>query len=404
MYILRNCRFVPELTEGYTEMFGDILVDGSLIAAVEPEGYTFGAGIKEYDMHHKTVMPGMFDIHTHVNETGKGNYNDVNRDEYQTALDTLKNVQDCLYAGFTTLRDAGGEPYVCLRVKQAIESGKVDGPNLIVCGRLMSPTEPGNHSNNFVRKTIHEVDAVSDIRRAVREEIRDGADYIKYVVSGAISLPGSVPGAPICTYEEIEAVVKEAAFKGRYVGAHAHDAESVKMCLKAGVKTIEHASELDEECIEILKRRESYIVPTLSNAGMKSEAAKDLPEYARFMAGKGSEFYQKSVESMKRAYEAGLIMGLGTDQGMPNLFHGKNAKELVYRKQMTGLPEVELLKHATINSAIIVGLADKLGSIKVGKVADIIAVDGDPVQDIHCLTDRIAMVIKSGKMVKNTDW
>lgn len=401
MYILRNCRLIKELTEGFDGEYGDIMIDGGYISAVEKVGYDFENKVKEYDLKGMTVMPGMFDIHTHINETGKGNFNDVNRDSYQTAIDTVKNVQDCLYSGFTTLRDSGGEPYVCLRVKEAIEEGKINGPNLIVCGRLMSPTEPGNAGNSFVKRTIHEVDSIQGIRKAVREEIRDGADYIKYVASGAISLKGSNPGTPICTYEEVETVVREAAFKGRYVAAHCHDTESILMCLKAGVKTIEHASDLDDECIKLLKEKNAYVVPTLSNAGMKKNKEKDLPEYARFMMEKGSDFHAKAIASIKKGLAAGLIMGLGTDQGMPNLFHGENAMELVYRKELAGLDEIEILKEATINSAIIVGLDSELGTIKAGKRADIIAVNGDPTHEIECMINDVVIVIKSGKMIKN---
>lgn len=227
MYVLRNCNLIAQLTEGFEGQMADILIDGDKICDIQNPGYNYGEHVKEYDLQGKTLMPGLYDLHTHVAATGFGDMVDGARDKYRTTLDVIQNVQASLKAGFTTLRDSGAESFVCARVRDAIEEGRIVGPNLTVCGHLMSPTEPSNNANEYSIRTIHEVDGFDSIRKGVRDEIRDGADYIKYVASGAISLKGSNPFVPIAHFEEIKTLVEEAAFKGRYVAAHVHGAESI---------------------------------------------------------------------------------------------------------------------------------------------------------------------------------
>lgn len=398
MYVLRNCKLIPELTEGYASDYGDVLVLDDKIEQIMPCGHDFGS-VKEIDLNGKTLMPGLYDLHTHVSYSGFGDMHDGGRDAYQVTVDTIKHVQRCLRAGFTTLRDSGGQPFVCARVKEAIDKGEIEGPNMTVCGRLMSPTELGNNANPFVESTIHEVDTLDSIRKGVREEIRDGADYIKYVASGAISLKGSDPFVPIATEEEIRTLVKEAAFKGRYVAAHVHGTESIKQCIRAGVKTLEHASCLDDECIEMLKEKTSYIIGTVELYGSMLGGA-EVPEYAKNLGSPAAnKVRDDAIKWLKIADEAGLIIGFGTDSGMVNLFHGENAKGIVYYVKLCGLKETQALKHATIDSAEILGEKDKRGSVKAGKIADLIVVDGDPTQDIDRIADGVVMVIKSGKIV-----
>ena len=403
MYVLRNCHLIKELTEGFCGNEADVLIDDGVIAAIEPCGKKFPCA-KEYDLSGKTLMPGMYDLHTHIQYTGYGDMHDGGRNEYQITLDAIKHSQACLMAGFTTLRDSGGIPNLNAHVREYFDEDLITGPNLSVCGMLMSPTEPGNKVNLWASRTVHEVDTAETIRIGVREEVRNGADYIKYVASGSISMKGSDPKRPISTFEEIKTLVDEARFKGRYVGAHCHDNNSIVRCLKAGVYTIEHASVLDEECIKLLREEKAYIIPTLLGASMIRDSKESMPAYAAyFQRSAADEIRTASFVSYQRGYDEGLIMGLGTDMGMPGQYHGDNAKELIYRKRYSNVPAVEILKEATINSAIIMKEQDKRGSVKAGKIADLIAVDGDPVQDISCMYGKVDMVIKAGKVVKNKE-
>ncbi len=403
MIVLRNCHLIPEFTEEYSGNMADVLIENGVIARIEPCGYAFDAAVS-YDLGGKTLMPGMYDLHTHIQYTGYGDMHDGGRDDYQITLDAIKHAQACLYAGFTTLRDSGGIPHLNSHIKEYFEEGHITGPNLIVCGMLMSPTELGNKVNTWASRTVHEVDTAETIRIGVRQEVRNGADYIKYVASGSISMKGSDPKRPISTFEEIRTLVEEAAFKGRYVGAHCHDSSSIARCIKAGVYTIEHASVLDDECIQLLKQQTSFIIPTLLGASMIREAKGTMPAYAAyFKRSAADEIRAASFTSYQRGYEEGLLMGLGTDMGMPNQFHGDNAKELIYRKKYSDVPAIEILKEATINSATILKEQDRRGTVKVGKIADLIVVDGNPVEDISCMYGKIDMVIKAGKIVKNKE-
>lgn len=401
MYVLRNCRLVPELTEDYDSEYADIVIEGQRIADIVMPGKVGGSIERVYDAEGCTVMPGMFDLHTHISYTGFGDLHDGGRSEYKMLLDTIRHVTDCLNAGFTTLRDSGGRPGLCASVRDAIDEGNLIGPDIKVCGRLMSPTELGNKANKWADETIHEIDSFDSIRKGVREEVRDGADYIKYVASGAVTLKGSNPKIPIATCEEVKKVVEEAAFKGRYVAAHCHDTDSILLCLKAGVYTIEHASLLDDACMKILKEGRQFIIPTISCTGAKLASSDGKPAYASYMANDtAKQILEGAVKSMVRASEAGLIVGLGTDTGMPNIFHGKNAMELVYRKNLGGLADLEVLKQATVYSAIISGEQEEKGTVKAGKLADLVVSAGQPDKDVSCLLDKIKMVIKRGRVVR----
>ena len=403
MLVLKNCHLIPDLTEGFDGDKADVLIQDGVIGARAPCGTDFGP-CPQYDLKGRTLMPGMYDLHTHIQYTGYGDMHDGGRDEYQITLDAVKHAQACLMAGFTTLRDSGGIPNLNTHVKEYFDQGVLTGPNLIVCGMLLSPTEPGNKVNLWASRTVHEVDTPETIRIGVREEVRNGADYIKYVASGSISMKGSDPKRPISTFEEIKTLVDEAAFKGRYVGAHCHDNGSILRCLKAGVYTIEHASVLDDACIQLLKEGKSFIIPTLLGASQLRDQKEAMPAYAAYFGRSAAEeIREASFVSYQRAYDEGLLMGLGTDMGMPNQFHGENAKELLYRKKYSNVPAIEILKEATINSATILREQDRRGTVKAGKIADLIVIDGDPVQDITCMYGKVDMVLKSGVIVKNKE-
>lgn len=396
MLVLKNCNLVTELVEGYKERTGDIHVDGERISGIYPCGSEIPAGSEVMDMSGKYVMPGFFDLHIHFTLSGGDTLVDNMKSPVQQALDAAQFAKDTLMAGFTTVRDVGSSYNVAVDLRNAIDAGKLTGPNIIASGKILTPTESGNE---FFKGLYVEADSKDEIWKAVRGEMKAGADFIKIMGTGAVMNPGGQPGQPIYTLEELKHVVEAAKFKNTYVATHCHGTVSIKNSVKAGVRTIEHGSILDDEAIDMLKgNTESYIVPTLS---IIRGLVKSVPESSTFMVEK-AKFVERSVKvGIRKAYEAGLVLGFGTDQGGTPLFHGDNADEFLHRKEFWDMDEVDILKQATINSAILAKREADYGTIKVGKIADLVATGGDPIKDISVTKTNLTTVIKSGVVVKS---
>ena len=278
-------------------------------------------------------------------------------------------------AGFTTLRDVGSYFNVAVELRDAINAGKIVGPNIIASGKIVTPTENGN---DFFAGLYNEADGPDEIRKAVREEMKNGADFIKIMGTGA--------------------VVEAAKFKDTYVATHCHGTRAIKNSILAGVHTIEHASILDDEAIEMLKGNENtYIIPTLN---IISGLVESVPESSTFMMAKAKRILECIKVGIRKAYDAGLLLGFGTDQGATPLKHGENGDEFALRKEFWDMKEIDIIKQATINSAIIAGRDKDYGTIKAGKVADIVGVEGNPLEDISRLRNHVEVVVKSGSVVK----
>ncbi|MGL5695135.1 MAG: amidohydrolase family protein [Peptostreptococcaceae bacterium] len=396
MILLKNCKLIKELVEGYDKEFANILITGDKIAKISEceldiEGIE---DIKIIDMENKIVMPGLFDIHVHLTLSGGDTLIDNAKTPVQKTLDAVKFAKDTLKAGFTTIRDVGSTDNVAIELRDAINNNKIVGPNIIASGRILTPTESGN---DFFEGLYIEVDNKDEAFKAVRTEMKNGADYIKIMASGAVMNPGGVPGQPIYTQREMENIVEAAKLKNTYVAAHCHGTESIKSAIKAGVKTIEHASMLDDECIEMLKEENSYIVVTLS---IINGLVESVPESSEFMKDKAKYIKEALKEGISKAYKEGLKIGFATDQGGTPLVHGTNADEFIYRREFFDMKEIDILKQATIDSAKILGVDENYGSIKEGKIADLVIVNGDPLKDISVMKNKIIGVIKSGKYVR----
>ena len=392
--ILRNCKLLSDLVEGYDNINADLVISGGQITEICPCGEHSEMGHDELDIQGKTVLPGFIDMHVHLTLSAGDTLVDSGKSPVQLALDGYKFALDSLRGGFTTLRDVGASSKVVIGIRDRINSGGLVGPNIYASGRIVSPTENGN---DFFKGMYLEADSPGEMSGAVRKVMKDGADFIKLMGTGAIMNPGGEPGQSICFEDEFQAIVKAAKFKDTYVAVHCHGTDAIKTAIKAGCRTIEHASLMDDESIELLKQSESYIVPTLSAV---TGLITNLPESSAHMKPKAEAVLKQTVEGVTKAYNNKLKMGFGTDQGITGLFHGENGLEFELRKNLIQMDNLEIIKQATIYSAEIMGIDHMLGSIKVGKVADLVVIDGDPLSDISVLRNGIHTVIKSGEVVK----
>ena len=391
MLILKNCRLIPELTEGFEGSAADLVIDGEIIEGTYPPGKAPAVeNCEVLDVKDMTVLPGFFDLHAHLPVVSQDwNYLMlIPQNEY--VLNSARYAKKYLELGFTTIRDCGNDFYASVAVRDYINNGTLTGCRVITSGKILTPTTRGNSSFGSLYK---EVDSPADMLRVCRQETEQGVDFIKYMCTGAVLNLGGVPGMMVTTPAELRAVVDAAETLGTYVAAHCHGTQGIKEAVKAGVKTIEHASYMDEESAELMLKYGTFgTVPTLA---MPYTLAKDysgatLPEFV----AKSSDAIRHMVDSMKLAAQAGVTVGFGTDLDLENASKYPGI-EFEARAEY-GLDNLTILRQATIESAKIVKLDDKLGTIKAGKLADLVVIDGKPDEDITAMKQYPAHVFKAG--------
>lgn len=390
--LLKNCQLIDELTQE-RRTYGDVLIKDGLIIQIADEIIAEN-DVKTLDLQGKFLVPGFIDLHIHLTLSGNDVLYDNFKSDYYMTMMSYKFTLDTLKAGFTTVRDVGSNMALVNSVRDAINDDLLVGPTIISSGKILSPSENGNE---YFAKMYQECDGEYEAISAVRKELKDGADFIKIMASGAIMNPGGEPGSPILSDAEVKAIVDTAAIKNKYVAAHAHSSQAIKQCITYGVRTIEHASLIDEEAIAMLENNETtYIVPTITAfAGMINA---DTGE-ASFISEKLNKFMDQFLSCLKNAYQKNVFMGFGTDQGVSAAYHGLNGDEFVYRKEVIGMNDLDILLQATKHSAIIAQIDDKVGTIEVGKVADLVVLDGDPSKDISVCKNNLCNVIKNGVCV-----
>ena len=383
-----------------------ITVSGNVISDVQ-KGYVVAAtGDKIIDLKTKTVMPGLMDMHVHVEEeTGPSHYIErFTKNEADIAFKAIGLVEKDLMAGFTTLRDLGGTG-VNISLRNAINSGLVKGPRIYSAGKAIATT--GGHAdptNNFNENIMGDpgpaegvVNGVADCAKAVRMRYKQGADLIKITATGGVlSMAKDGSGAQF-TEEEIRAIVTTAKDYGFKVAAHAHGAEGMKRAVLAGVSSIEHGTYMTAEIMELMKQRGTYLVPTIIAGKSSADSAKISGYYPEIVRAKALVVGNYIQATFAKAYKAGVKIAFGTDAGV--YAHGKNWMEFIYMTE-GGMPILECIKAATVNAADLLGVSNILGSIEKGKYADIIAVDGDPVKDVQVM-GRVKFVMKNGVVYKN---
>lgn len=383
-----------------------IITEGNKIIEVM-KGYSpAGKTDKIIDLKSKTVMPGLMDTHVHMEgETKKGAVADrFTMNPPDIAFESVQYAKTTLMAGFTTVRDLGGSG-VNISMRNAVNKGWIVGPRIYTAGKAIGTT--GGHADptNGYRKNLMgdpgPVDGVingpDEARKAVRQRYKGGADLIKITATaGVLSQAKDASGAQF-TDEELKAIVETAKDYGFKVAAHAHGAEGMKRAIRAGVTSIEHGTYMDDEAIELFKKYGAWYVPTIIAGKSVADSAKTPGYYSALVTPKALEIGPKIQTTFAKAYKAGVKIAFGTDAGV--YAHGKNWKEFVYMTE-AGMPVLEAIKSATVSASELLGISDQLGSIEKGKLADIIAVDGDPVRDIQSM-GRVKFVMKNGVVYKN---
>ena len=377
----------------------DILVRADRIAQVGPK-LAVPAGAREIDLRNATVLPGFIDVHTHLADSGHAGYESLGVSVSRMALHGVKNARLTLRAGFTTVRNVGAEGYSDVALRDAINDGDVVGPRMQVSGPPLG-ISGGHCDNNLLPFDFHYsaagvADGVPAVMEKVRETIKYGADVIKFCASGGVFSKGDNPLLEQYSPEEMVALIAEAHRLGRKVATHAHATIAIKDAVRAGVDSIEHGIFLDDEGIALMKEHGTYLVPTSFPLFWFEE---NLPKLNMppWVVEKAAIIIPAAKKNMTRAFRAGVKVALGTDAGVYP--HGLNGGEFWSMVQL-GMSPVQALQAGTVNAADLMGWSDRIGAIAPGKLADIVAVRGNPLEDVTIL-QHVSFVMKDGAVYKD---
>jgi imidazolonepropionase-like amidohydrolase len=360
---------------------------------------------KVIDLKNKTVMPGLIDMHVHIEgESNPRAYMDrFTKNEADVAFGSLKFAKKTLMAGFTTVRDLGGSG-VNISLRDAIARGEVKGPRIYTVGKAIGTT--GGHADptNGFRKELRGdpgpkegvINSVDDAKKAVRQRYKDGADNIKITATGGVLSMAKNGQNPQFTLEEIEAICATAKDYGMIIAAHAHGDEGMRRAVLGGVTTIEHGTLMSEATMDLMIEKGTYYVPTITAGKKVVENAKKPGYFPAVIVPKALEIGPKIQETFGKAYKKGVKIAFGTDAGVFN--HGENGEEFGYMVE-AGMSEMESIQSATLTNASILGMANQLGQIEAGFIADIVATDEDPTQNINTM-EQVSFVMKEGKIYK----
>ena len=404
--VLRAARMIDG-NGGATVRNAVIVVTGDRIVAAGASGsVTIPADAQVIDLGDVTLLPGFIDAHTHITGRTLGDpLSDIAVvKDYASygAIIGVANALKTLMAGFTTIRVVGSPNFDDMALRQAITDGRVPGPRMQNAGHLIGITG-GHCDQNGFRPGLIELgpkDGIAngpeEVRAAVRYQVKSGADVIKMCATGGVLSEGDAVGATQYTYEEMKAGVDEATKLGRKVAAHAHGTEGIKIAVRAGVSSIEHGSFLDEEGATMMAQRGTFLVPTL----MAGETVEGFAKTG-VLKGLRAEKALAAATAMRNAIHIAVAhhipIALGTDAGV--IAHGTNAHEFVLMVEWGGMTPMASLMAGTMGGAKLLGWDSKVGSIAAGKFADIVAVPGDPLQDIHA-TEHVNFVMKGGVIYK----
>ncbi len=381
-----------------------ILIENGRITAVG-SGLAIPSGAVVFDLSRSTVLPGLIDCHTHLVDTADqvDPLDELKKTAPRKAYESVPNGRKTLEAGFTTVRDVGTyRALVDVEMRDAIARSDLVGPRMYVAGAYVTISGGAGAVTGFAPDVtlpwdlrFGQANSPDEVRRRVRELVSQRVDHIKVLATGAVLTHNSNPGAEEFTPEELRAAVDEARKFGLKVAAHAHGTEGIKNAVRAGVASIEHGTFLDDEGIALMKEHGTYLVGDLYDGDyIQGEAARrGMP---KAFLEKNARLVHVQRENFRKAVQAGVKIAYGTDSAVYP--HGDNARDFAFYVRF-GLTPMQAIQSATIHAADLIGIADKVGSIQPGKWADIIAVPGDPLQDITLL-ERISFVMKEGKVYK----
>lgn len=392
MSLLLRCPRIVDGVGGTLTQHG-VLIEGERIARVAPLAEFDGYSGDALTLDNTTLLPGLIDCHVHLCFGAEPNPGEATDKMHAGAIAVraLANAQTTLHGGITAIRDCGGKEHLEFAARDVCNRGQFQGPTIRAAGRMICMT--GGHGNRFGRIA----DGIDDVVKAVREQVHAGSDFVKIMATGGVMTPGVDPEDAHYSAEEMAAGIAEGHRFHKPCASHAQGTEGILNAVRGGIDSIEHGIFMSEKCVEEMLERRTYLVPTLSALkNILAASDKGIPEYVLEKAARVSEFHQSSI---KMFYEAGGRIAMGTDAGTPFNHHGENAQELRYMVDI-GISPMDAIRFSTANAADLMRL-EKTGRIQEGAVADVLAVEGDPLEDIDAVADRAhhRLIIKRGTPV-----
>jgi len=384
-----------------------IVIEGSKIKAIETGYITPDSEDEFIDLSGYTVLPGLMDMHVHLSsEYSKNSYQEkitLNAGDY--AIRAVSNAEKTLMAGFTSVRNLGDSGGVSVSLRNAIKKGIVIGPRIFSSGTTIASSGGHGDSTNSLNQSLTSdpgpaegiVNSVNDASKAVRFRYKEGADLIKITATGGVLSNAKNSQNPQLTEKEIAQIVNMAKDYDFKVAAHAHGSEGIKRAVRAGVHSIEHGTLMDDEGMRLMREKGTYYVPTIIAGLWVAEKAQDPDFFPELVRPKAAEIGPQIKGTFGKAYQAGVKIAYGTDTGVSA--HGNNATEFKHMVE-AGMPPMKAIQSATVEAAKLLGEYEQIGSLVEGKLADIIAVNGNPIEDITIL-EEVDFVMKSGRVYKS---
>lgn len=402
-----HCGQLIDCTSDRIQVEMSIIIEGNIIKEVVKGYKDVKSGENLIDLKDQTVMPGLMDMHVHIeHESGPKRYEETFRENKDyVALKATKYCTKTLMAGFTTVRDLGGTG-VNVSLREAINKGFIVGPRIYTAEKSLATT--GGHADptNGVREDYRGdpgpaqgvINSPEDARKAVRQRYKNGADCIKITATGGVLSVAKDGQGPQFTVEEVKAVVDAANDYGMVTAAHAHGAEGMKRAVLGGIHSIEHGTYMTQEVMDLMIERGTFYVPTLIAGKFVAEKAKIPGFYPRIIVPKALAIGPQIQSTFEKAHKYGVKIAFGTDSGVSP--HGENGKEFGYMVE-AGMRPIDAILSATVNASQLMRISDMYGTIQKGKIADIVAVKGNPLEDILVMTN-VSFVMKDGIVYKDT--
>ena len=383
-----------------------ITIEDMLITSIDKGFISLPENFSLIDLRGLTLMPGLMDMHVHLGQEYQSKSERPIKTERETsAILASVHALTTLKAGFTTVRQVGDSGLIAISLRDAINKGYVKGPRIYTSGKSIATT--GGHADPTNGKSIDDYDypvaedgvinGPYEAYTAVRQRYKDGADGIKLTVTGGVLSVAKSGDNPQFTFEEVEAVVKAAKDYGMWVAVHAHGAQGMKRAVLAGVDSVEHGTFMTDEVMDLMIERGTYYVPTISAGEFVAEKSKIDNYFPEIVRPKAASVGPQIGATFNKAYDKGVKIAFGTDAGVQP--HGTNWMEFVFMVQY-GMPNMKAIQSSTIETARFLDIDDKLGSIEVGKIADLVAVNGNPLKDIKVM-EFVEFVMKNGEVILN---
>lgn len=382
-----------------------IIQDKTIYDVIDLREFAQEPDMEVIDLSDKFVTPGLTDLHVHSGMNGEGNdrMDLLHHTPAELTLYSLKNVQQDLYAGFTTLRDCGSQAFVSVALRDAINKGDFEGPRMFVCGYSLGST--GGHADSHyapgVTCTAEEhpiIDGPDSARKAARFNLKNGADFLKFMSTGGVMSKGTTLGAQQLCDDEIAAIIEIANLYGVHTATHAHGTNGIKAAVRAGVTTVEHGMILDEEAIQLMLEHGTYLTPTIIAAERICVKGPEMG-LTPWMVEKANQALSHHEWGFRQCLERGVPITFGTDSATPYNYHGKQGYEFELLQRF-GMDPHKALVAATMTNAKVLGVDKTQGSVEKGKVADLCAWSCDPMEDVKTMQNCL-FVMKEGVVVKH---